>query len=198
MATKGDLTRDRLLESAMREASTIGLEGLSIGGLARDTDMSKSGVFAHFGSKEELQIAVLGAARDRFIAEVFQPALAHPRGEPRLRALFELWLDWQEGKVTPGGCPILVASYEFDDRPGPVRDEIARLQAELIGMLARAAQLAVESGHLRADVDARQTAYELHGIVLAYHLHHRLLRSPDARARARAALESVLRGARPS
>jgi AcrR family transcriptional regulator len=198
MATKGDLTRDRLLETAVREASTIGFEGLSIGALARDLDMSKSGVFAHFGSKEELQIAVLGAARDRFVAEVFQPALAHARGEPRLRALFGHWLDWQEGKITPGGCPILVASYEFDDRPGPVRDEIARLQAELLRMLARAVQLGVESGHFRADLDPRQTAYELHGIVLAYHLHHRLLRSADARARAHTALESLLRGARAS
>jgi AcrR family transcriptional regulator len=198
MANKGDLTRDRLLETAVREASTIGLEGLSIGALARDAAMSKSGVFAHFGSKEELQIAVLGVARDHFIAEVFQPSLAHPRGEPRLRALFERWLDWQEGKVTPGGCPLLVASYEFDDRPGPVRDEIARLQSDLLDMLARAVKLAVESGHFRADLDVRQTAYELHGIVLAYHLHHRLLRSADARARAYAAFESLLRGVRAS
>jgi AcrR family transcriptional regulator len=198
MATKGDVTRDRLLEAAVREASTIGLEGLSIGALARDAAMSKSGVFAHFGSKEELQIAVLGVARDHFIAEVFQPALAHPRGEPRLRALFERWLDWQEGRVTPGGCPILVASYEFDDRPGPVRDEIARLQSDLLGMLARTVQVAVESGHFRSDLDVRQTAYELHGIVLAYHLHHRLLRSADARARAHAAFESLLRGVRAS
>jgi AcrR family transcriptional regulator len=198
MATKGDLTRDRLLDTAVREASMLGLEGLSIGGLARDAEMSKSGVFAHFGSKEELQIAVLGAARERFIREVLQPAFTQPRGEPRLRALFERWLDWQEGKVTPGGCPILVASYEFDDRPGPVRDEIARLQTELLGALARAAQLAVETGHFRADVDARQIAYELHGIVLSYHLQHRLLKSADGRTRARTAFESVLSGARAS
>src|SRR5687768_17041279 len=102
MATKGDQTRDRLLEVAMNEASTVGLDGLSIGGLARDTDMSKSGVFAHFGSKEELQIAVLGAARERFIAEVLRPAISHPRGEPRLRALFDRWLDWEAGEVMPG------------------------------------------------------------------------------------------------
>jgi AcrR family transcriptional regulator len=193
MATKGDLTRDRLLETAVREASTIGLEGLSIGALARDADMSKSGVFAHFGSKEELQVAVLGAARDHFVAEVFQPSLSAPRGEPRLRVLIERWLDWQEGRVTPGGCPIVVASYEFDDRPGPVRDEIVRLQEELIGMLARATQLAIESGHFRAGVDVEQAAYELHGIVLAYHLHHRLLRSADARTHAHAAFEALVR-----
>jgi AcrR family transcriptional regulator len=196
MATKGDLTRDRLLDTAVREASTIGLEGLSIGVLARDADMSKSGVFAHFGSKEELQIAVLGAARARFVEEVFEPALGHARGVPRLAALFEGWLAWQEGKVTPGGCPILVASYEFDDRPGPVRDEIVRLQTELLDMLVRAVRIAIEAGDFRADVDPRQVAFELHGILLAYHLHHRLLRSADSRARAYAAFESLLEGAR--
>src|SRR5687768_1032655 len=155
MVTKGGLTRDRLLDAAVREASTVGLEGLSIGGLARDADMSKSGVFAHFGSKEDLQIAVLGAARDRFVEEVLRPAIAHPRGEPRLRALFQGWLDWEEGKVMPGGCPFLAASHEFDDRPGPVRDEIARVQEELTGALARAAQLAVDAGHFRPDLDVR-------------------------------------------
>ena len=198
MATKGDLTRDRLLEAAVREASTMGLEGLSIGGLARDADMSKSGVFAHFGSKEELQIAVLGAARERFIAEVLRPALSHPRGEPRLRVLFERWLDWEAGEVMPGGCPFLAASYEFDDRPGHVRDEVARVQGELTVALACAAQLAVEVGHFRADLDVRQLAYELHGIVLSFHLHHRLLRSADSRARALAAFESLMRSARGS
>jgi AcrR family transcriptional regulator len=198
MTTKGSLTRDRLLETAVREASTLGLEGLSIGGLARDADMSKSGVFAHFGSKEELQIAVLRAARERFIADVLQPSFGEPRGIPRLRAIFDRWLDWQEGKVTPGGCPILVASYEFDDRPGLVRDEIARLQGELLDALARAAELAVDVGHFRTDLDVRQVAYELHGIVLSYHLHHRLLRRADSRARARTAFESLVRGARAS
>jgi len=198
MATKGMITRERLLDTAVREASTVGLEGLSIGGLARDADMSKSGVFAHFGSKEDLQIAVLQAARTCFVDEVMRPAFTAPRGEPRLRALFERWLDWGEGKVVPGGCPFLAASWEFDDRPGPVRDEIVRVQAELMATLARAAQFAVDVGHFRGDVDVRQVAYELHGIVIAFHLYHRLLRIEESRPRALVAFESLLRAARAS
>jgi AcrR family transcriptional regulator len=196
MATKGMTTRERLLDTAVREAGSVGLEGLSIGGLARDAEMSKSGVFAHFGSIEDLQIAVLRATRERFIDEVMKPAFAAPRGEPRLRALFERWLDWGEGKLVAGGCPILAASWEFDDRTGPVRDEIARVQAELMDALTRAAQLAVDVGHFRADVDARQIAYELHGMVIVFHLHHRLLRIEESRPRALTAFDSLLRAAR--
>jgi AcrR family transcriptional regulator len=165
MTTKGMTTRERLLDTAVREAGSVGLEGLSIGGLARDAEMSKSGVFAHFGSIEDLQIAVLRATRERFIDEVMKPAFAAPRGEPRLRALFERWLDWGEGKLVAGGCPILAASWEFDDRTGPVRDEIAR-------------------------------AYELHGMVIVFHLHHRLLRIEESRPRALTAFDSLLRAAR--
>jgi AcrR family transcriptional regulator len=196
MVTKGASTRERLLETAVREASTIGLEGLSIGALARDAEMSKSGVFAHFGSIEELQIAVLQATRQRFIDEVMKPAFAEARGEPRLRALFTRWLDWAEGKFVPGGCPILAASWEFDDRSGPVRDEVARVQGELVDAIARAVRLAVDAGQFRPDLDVRQLAYELHGTVLAFHLHHRLLGIAESRARALAALDALVRGAR--
>jgi AcrR family transcriptional regulator len=190
--TKGEATRERILETAVRTASTVGLEGLSIGALARAEDMSKSGIFAHFGSKEELQIAVLEAAREGFIAAVLRPAFGQPRGEPRLSALFERWLDWEEGKINPGGCPFLMAAMEFDDRPGRVRDTVARIQVELSDSLRRVATSAIEAGHFRPDVDPVQVAFDLYGIILAFHLHHRLLERADARERARAAFRALL------
>ncbi|MFW6084164.1 MAG: TetR/AcrR family transcriptional regulator [Gemmatimonadota bacterium] len=189
---KGRKTRQRILETAVREASTVGFEGLSIGGLAKATDMSKSGLFAHFGSKEDLQVAVLDTARERFVEKVMEPALTRPRGEPRLRALFEGWLDWEEGEVAPGGCPFLVAAWEFDDRPGAVRDEVVRVLAKLAGALEKAVRLGVDAGHFRPDTDTAQVVYELHGIILTFHLHHRLLRGEDSRVRARAAFEALL------
>jgi AcrR family transcriptional regulator len=189
---KGDGTRERILEAGVREASTVGLEGLSIGGLARAVDLSKSGLFAHFGSKEELQIAVLGAARASFVGAVLAPARARPPGEPRQRELFERWLDWEEGKVTPGGCPFLVAAQEFDDREGPVREEVVRIQADLTDSLERVARTGIDEGHFREDVDPAQVAYELYGIILAFHLHHRLFRAPASRERARAAFDSLM------
>ena len=194
--TKGEQTRAAILDEALKIASKLGLEGLTIGSLADATGMSKSGLFAHFGSREDLQLAVLDHAAQLYGEKVFVPVLKIERGLPRLRALFERWLDWAEGKAIPGGCPVLAASYEFDDRPGAVRDETARVQEELIVALARAAQLGVEAGHFDADLDVRQLAYELHGIMLAFHLHHRLLRSDESRARALSAFEALLRRAR--
>lgn len=192
ITTRGEETRDRILGLAVREASVAGLEGLSIGGLARAADMSKSGIFAHFGSKEDLQVAVLEAARVDFVDAVFRPALKVDRGEPRLRALFDGWLDWEAGERHPGGCPIFGAALEFDDRPGAVRDEVARILEEALRMLERAAELGIERGHFRPGTDPVQVAFELHGLLMSYHLHHRLLRQDDARDRARAGFEAVL------
>lgn len=196
MTIRATDTRERILATALERVGTVGFEELSIGGLARATDMSKSGVFAHFGSKEALQVAVLGAARERWIDEVFQPALAHGRGESRLRALFSRWLDWEEGKVVPGGCPFLVASHEFDDRPGPVRDEVVRIQEQLSRALEKAFRLGIEEGHFRDDADPVQFGYELYGIILTFHLHFRLFRRPGARERADRAFEALLERAR--
>lgn len=190
--TRGEETRDRILGLAVREASVAGLEGLSIGGLARAADMSKSGIFAHFGSKEDLQVAVLETARADFVDSVFRPAVRVERGEPRLRALFDGWLDWEAGERHPGGCPILAAALEFDDRPGPVRDEVARILDEALRMLERAAALGLDRGHFRPGTDPVQLAFELHGILMSYHLQHRLLGRDDARDRARAAFHAIV------
>lgn len=190
--TRGEETRDRILGLAVREVSVAGLEGLSIGGLARAADMSKSGIFAHFGSKEDLQVAVMEAARADFVDSVFRPAVKVERGEPRLRALFDGWLDWEAGERHPGGCPIFAAALEFDDRPGPVRDEVARILDEALRMLERAAELATDRSHFRPGTDPSQVAFELHGLLMSYHLQHRLLGRDDARDRAREAFDAVL------
>jgi AcrR family transcriptional regulator len=190
MGTKGDETRERILDRAIALAAVVGLEGLSIGDLARETGMSKSGLFAHFESKEDLQLKILATARERFVRDVFQPTLRATRGEGRVRALFERWLAWERGRL--GGCPFVEASYELDDRPGPVRDALAAAQGEWVDALAQAVQIAIDEGHFSADLDPSQFAYEMYGIFLAYHLYHRLLDADDAAERARAAFDRLI------
>ncbi|MGA9521252.1 MAG: TetR/AcrR family transcriptional regulator [Myxococcaceae bacterium] len=189
---KGEVTRERILEGAMALASRIGFESLSIGVLASELGLSKSGLFAHFGSKEELQLRTLEAAVARFEVEVFHPAITRPRGEPRLRAIFENWLTWDGHNAWPGGCLITAASVEYDDRPGPVRDLTVEAQTRLLEGVARAVRIAIEVGHFRENVDPEQVAYEIYGIVLAHQFIQRLRRDPKADDRARAAFEHLL------
>jgi AcrR family transcriptional regulator len=193
---KGDETRERILKHAMAIASEVGFEGLSIGELAKAADMSKSGLFAHFDSKEDLQLQALATARSSFVDNVISVALREPRGEPRIRALFENWLKWEEGRVTPGGCPFIVASYEYDDRPGPVRDAVVSVQRDWVEMISTAARIAIDEGHFRSDLETEQFAFELYGIFLSFHLYHRLLRDPETGRRARDAFESLLESSR--
>lgn len=193
--SKGAATRERILDQAVELTSLVGLEGLSIGGLAKATEMSKSGLFAHFASKKGLQLRVIETARARFIEAVVSPALRRPRGELRLRALFENWLEWEKERTT-GGCPFVAAAHEMDDRPGPVRDALVASQRDWIDTLATAARIAVEEGHLARDLDVRQLAYDVYGLFLAYHLYHRLLLDPEAARRARAGFERLLDASR--
>jgi AcrR family transcriptional regulator len=188
---KGQHTRAVILEAALGQAAHMGLEGLSIGALAEVTQMSKSGVFAHFGSREELQISVIREYHARFEEEVFFPAIREPRGVPRLRALFERWLRRVSVEVD-SGCIYISGAVEFDDRPGPVRDALASMVAAWHAALSRAIRLAVEAGHLRADTDPDQMLFELHGLILALHHDARFLRTPGALGRARAGFERVL------
>lgn len=162
---KGAATREAILEHAYGIATSTGLEGLSIAPLAESVGMSKSGVFAHFGSREDLQQAVLELARERFTAATLVPALAAPRGLPRLRTLLDRWFDWL--RSTPGGCLVLSAVSEYDDRPGPIRDQVMAMHREWRASLARAVTLAIDTGDLRADLDADQVAFELNTIALA-------------------------------
>jgi len=193
---KGEETRTAVLDHALREASRVGLEGLSIGNLARDLGMSKSGLFAHFQSKEALQLQVLEAAAARFMETVVAPALREPRGEPRLRVLFQRWIGWSEACGLPGGCLFVTAAVELDDREGPVREALVRFQLDWIAALARAVRIAVEVGHFRAGLDPEQFAHDLYAVILGYHHAHRLLRQPQARARAERAFEALLAASR--
>jgi AcrR family transcriptional regulator len=154
--------------------------------------MSKSGLFAHFGSREELLLKVLEHGQQQFTAVVLRPALEKARGVPRLRAMFVNWLDWTASADLPGGCPMIGGATEFDDKPGPVRDLLATGQRAWIDTLKRAVGQALEAGQLRPDTDPEQIAFEMFGIALVVHHHRRLLGYPKARSRALAALDALL------
>lgn len=194
--SKGETTRTAILDIALATASKIGLEALTIGELAKEAGLSKSGLFAHFASKEDLQIEVVRKAITRFVELVIAPALKKPRGEPRVRALFENWFSWSRASELPGGCLFIAASSEFDDQPGPVRDLLISSQKDWLGVLAQAARVAVEEGHFKASLDAEQFAWQLDSFVLGYHHSARLLRSKDAQKRAQNAFESLISASR--
>ena len=188
---KGQQTRAAILDAALGLASHMGLEGLSIGALADVAQMSKSGVFAHFGSREELQIAVIREYHARFEEEVFFPAVRLARGLPRLRALFERWIR-RVSQELDSGCIYISGAVEFDDRPGPVRDALASMVRAWHAALERAIQIAIEEGQLRPDTDAMQMLFEIHGLILALHHDARFLRNAGVLERARVAFERVL------
>ncbi len=195
--SKGDQTRARILRHAAKVASRDGLQGLSIGELAAALEMSKSGLFAHFGSKADLQVEVLRAAAVDFEEKVIRPALQRPRGPARLWAIFELWVKWASAPETPGGCIFAAASFELDDRPGPVRDYLVEEEKRLLGVLSRSAQLGVEAGAFRADLDCDLLAFQIHGLMLGFHHARRLLRHRRAEAMARQSFEQLLLQAMP-
>jgi AcrR family transcriptional regulator len=192
---KGEETRTQILERALALASTEGLGGISIGALARDVGLSMSGLFAHFGSKEDLQLEVLRTAVERFVETVVRPALARPRGAPRVRGLFEGWLAWSRAAFLPGGCLFVASANELDDQPGPLRDFLVRAQRDWVATLATAARLAVAEGHFRADVDPQQFAQDLWGLLLSQHFFERLLRDDQAATRSRASFERLMAAA---
>lgn len=192
---KGEVTRETVLREALAQASRVGLRGITIGSLADSLEMSKSGLFAHFRSKESLQEAVLDHAAQAFGRLVVQPALQQPRGEPRLRAVFERWLGWDGDAdyAQPGGCIFITVTTEFDDEPdSPVRDHIVRTQRDLLDSIETMVRAGVADGHFREDADPAQVAHELYGIVLAHHFAARMMRDPEASARTHAAFEHLL------
>ena len=188
---KGQQTKAAIVDAALGLATQIGLEGLSIGALAEVTQMSKSGVFAHFGSREELQISVIREYHRRFEEEVFFPSMAEPRGLPRLRKLFERWVRRVSVELD-SGCIYISGAVEFDDRPGPVRDALADMVQAWQAALERAIDLAVDEGHLRADTDPLQLLFETHGLILALHHDARFLRLSGAVDRARTGFDRIL------
>ena len=188
---KGRQTRATILDAALTLASHMGLEGLSIGALAEVTQLSKSGVFAHFGSREELQISVVREYHAKFEDEVFRPAMKARRGLPRLRALFDRWFKRVSVEID-AGCIYISGAVEFDDRPGPVRDALAQMVRTWHGTLEKAIRLAIDEGHLRPETDPHQMLFEIHGLILSLHHDARFLKLPGALDRAHLAFERML------
>ncbi len=190
---KGDETRLAVLDQAVGVARRVGLSGLTIGTLAEQAQLSKSGLFAHFRSKEALQLSVLEHARGGFETAVVRPAVRAPRGEPRVRELFDRWLWWDS---LPGGCPFIAAATEFDDQPGPVRDRLVRDQRDLFDSITTVFRTGISEGQFRPDADADQFAQDFYGVILACHHAIRLLGDERAEDRARRALDALLANAR--
>jgi len=193
--TKGEQTRRSILDEALGVATIAGLHGLSIGALADRTGMSKSGLFAHFRSKEQLQVAVVEHALDHFIATVIRPTLQAPRGEARVRALAHHWFTWGE-QSQAGGCFFVTAAVELDDDPGPARDRLVAGQRDWLDLIANVFRTGIAEGQFRPDADPDQFAHDLYGVMLAYHHALRLLRDPAAGTRARRALDALVAAAR--
>jgi AcrR family transcriptional regulator len=208
-ASKGRQTRRQILDAALAVASRDGLAGLTIGELAKSVGMSKSGLFAHFRTKDALELAVLEAAVDRFVTTVFLPALKKNRGEPRIHALIENWLGFLNGTIKsgnaeagstklPGGSVLISASFELDDRPGPARDFVQKAQRDLITNIEKSARIAVDEGHFRPDLDCEQFAWSLYSFVLGYHHFSRMLNDPKAELHLMRSVKGLLKVARGS
>ena len=190
--TKGEDTRQQILSRAITLTSEVGLEGLSLGNLAAELKLSKSGLFAHFKSKEALQLEVLQAAIELFVRDVVRPAIAAPRGIPRVQALFNNYLSWARGSSKARTCIFMGLTQEYDDRPGPVRDALAKSQQDWHDTVARVAATGVDEGAFRADLDTRQFAFEFIGIGMIYQQSYKLLQDEKADRRAYAAFEALL------
>ena len=188
---KGLQTKAAIVDAALGLATQIGVEGLSIGALAEVTRMSKSGVFAHFGSREELQISVIREYHVRFEEEVFYPALKAQRGLPRLRAMFANWMQRTSIEID-SGCIYISGAVEFDDRPGPVRDALVESVSIWQAAVLRAIEQAQSEGHLTPESDARQLAFEIHGLILALHYEARFLKNPGSIDRANRGFDNIL------
>jgi len=188
---KGQQTKAAIVDAALGLATQIGLEGLSIGAVAEVMQMSKSGVFAHFGSREELQISVVREYHTRFEEEVFYPAMTASRGLPRLRAMFDNWMKRTSVELD-SGCIYISGAVEFDDRPGPVRDALASSVDTWLSAMRRAVELAIAERHLCAGADPEQMVFEIHALILALHYEARFLRSPNSLGRALKAFEGIV------
>ena len=189
--TKGEDTKEMILDIGLDMASRLGLEAVSIGVLAKAAQMSKSGLFAHFQSKENLQIEILRYAGDLFSEGVVNPTLRTEAGISRIRALVDNWVSWT-ARIT-GGCIFVQASNDFKDRPGKVRDFLLLQQEAWIDSLRRIARSAIRVGHFRQDMDCDQFAFELYSLLLGFHLYYKLLRIEDTKVRQQAALDTLIK-----
>jgi AcrR family transcriptional regulator len=197
LGTKGQRTRNSILETAAALATEEGLEPLSIGRLAEATGMSKSGLFAHFGSKEELQLATVDHAAKLFIGAVIEPARSAPRGLARVWALCDHMIDYSERQVFPGGCFFASASFEFNNRPGPVRDHIEEMMRSWLSYLEHAVVQAQELGELDPSHEARAIAFQLDAFAQAANAQYQLFRDAHVYDEARSAIQARLESLRP-
>jgi AcrR family transcriptional regulator len=188
---KGEMTRAAILDVALELSSRDGLEGLTIGVLADRMNMSKSGVFAHFGSREDLQMEVIKLYHQRFEQEVFYPSIKEARGLPRLMAMFERWIKRVSVEIA-SGCIYISGAVEYDDRPGPIREQLVSMVQAWQGALLRAVQQSIDCGDFKPDTDPQQLVYEMYGLVLAVHHDARFLRIPGAVERARKGFERLI------
>jgi AcrR family transcriptional regulator len=193
---KGDVTRQAILEQALTLASRIGLRALSIGRLAEELGMSKSGLFGHFKSKEALELQVLELAAGEFLDDVVRPAFKEPRGEPRIRKLFENWVGWTRTNRYAGGCPFVQFSFELDDQPGSLREQLLIQQRGWMEILADSARRAIDEGHFRSDLDVEQFAHEFQALMLGYHHAARLMRDDKAEARVLRSFDTLIDNAK--
>ena len=188
---KGQQTKTNIIDTALHIATHHGLESLSIGGLAEATSMSKSGVFAHFGSREDLQMEVLKLYHYRFEQEVFFPSMKEPRGIQRLQSMFARWVKRVSVEIA-SGCIYISGAVEYDDRPGPIRDSLVAMVRAWQGALLRCVEQSIATGDLKADTDAQQLVYEMYGLILALHHDARFLRVPGSIERAQAGFVRLL------
>jgi AcrR family transcriptional regulator len=188
--SKGERTRSLIVEEALQQSTEVGLHGLSFGSLAKALGMSKSGLYAHFDGKEQLQTDLLDAAADRFVEVVIRPALAEPRGLPRIETLSQRWIAWGDG--FRGGCPFIAAATELDARDGAVHDRFLEHLRTLLDTIGKVARTAVEVGHFRHDLDCDQFAYEFWANIVAHHHYERMLAVSDAEHRARRAFRGLI------
>lgn len=189
---KGELTKQTILDTAVSLAGMLGLEGLTIGRLAEELKLSRSGLFAHFRSKERLQKQVLETAAQQFTDNVIRPALHAPRGLPRVQSLFESWMTWLKDDKNAGGCIFIASAVELDDKPGPVRDALVEIQKEWFRTRVRVVQTCVEQKHFRKNLDCEQFAHDMNSIMLGFHYSARLLADSKAEERVRRAFRSLI------
>ena len=185
-------TRERILQHGLDLLSETGLSGVTLGVLAHEVGMSKSGLFAHFRSKEEVQLALLGHTAEVANAHVIAPAMQAEEGLPRLKSLVKNWFGWTARAGLRGGCPVAAALFELDDTDGEVRAKVVEMECHWRGLLSQVVDQAIERGHFRADLDIDQFVWELCGIYLTHHVSRRFLRDKRSDARARTAFNALL------
>jgi AcrR family transcriptional regulator len=187
---KGIETREKILNAAMHMVREYGLDSLTIGETAKQVGMSKSGLFAHFASRDALLLNVIEFTAQDFKAQVFDKAMQHKRGLERIHALSDYWLKWSN--QPSGGCPFTSGAFEFDDRPGVIRDALVKYEKSVHDIWARAAKIAVEESEFRPDADCRQFAYEVFGNLLSFQIYKRLLKDAAAGRLYSAAFQNIL------